>query len=333
MAQAHSLKSWHRHTAWSHGTGTQPEVMAQAHSLESWHRHTAWSHGTGTQPEVMAQAHSLKSWHRHTAWSHGTGTQPEVMAQAHSLKSWHRHTAWSHGTGTQPEVMAQAHSLKSWHRHTTSSHGTGTKPQVMMCVCMCVCMRACAHVCGVQWIQYYVHIMIIFGFNAHIFVDLVKGLVSEIWHYRNDHYYYDALACTRKVMLACSVTKLCYFPIGLNCINIWVDWQRGTGVWYRPVHTMTEVDSCGRAERSRPFCPACICHQSVQHSAHLHGTCQEPVVVYCLCQSHQLATHQYAGHGLGSTIVKAGWVLFDFFLVNSCLDPPQQSPLAFSACA
>ena len=65
--------------------------------------------------------------------------------------------------------------------------------------------------------------MIIFGFNAHIFVDLVKGLVSEIWHYRNDHYYYDALACTRKVMLACSVTKLCYFPIGLNCINIWVD--------------------------------------------------------------------------------------------------------------
>ena len=124
------------------------------------------------------------------AWSHGTGTQSEVMAQAHSLKSWHRHTAWSHGTGTQPEVMAQAHNFKSWHRHTTSSHGTGTQPQVMMCVCMCVCMRACAHVCGVQWIQYYVHIMIIFGFNVHIFVDLVKSLVSEIWRYRNDIYYY-----------------------------------------------------------------------------------------------------------------------------------------------
>ena len=127
-----------------------------------------------------------------------------------------------------------------------------------------------------------------------------QNIVSEIWRYRNDHYYYDALACMRKVWLACSVTKLCNLPIGLNCIKIWVDWQRGTGVWYRPVHTMTEVDSCGRAESSRLFCPACICHQSVQHSARLHGTCQEPVMVYCLCQSHQLATHQYACHGLGS---------------------------------
>ena len=62
-----------------------------------------------------------------------------------------------------------------------------------LCVCVCVCM--CVGAMCEELIQYYDYKIIIFEVLMYtFFVDLVKCdvliLVSEIWCYINDRYYY-----------------------------------------------------------------------------------------------------------------------------------------------
>ena len=59
-----------------------------------------------------------------------------------------------------------------------------------------MCVGGCRF--GVQGIQYYKNIIIIFGgFNVNNFADLVQRSVltldGEIWRYRNDRYHYHYL--------------------------------------------------------------------------------------------------------------------------------------------
>ena len=66
-----------------------------------------------------------------------------------------------------------------------------------VCVCVCACMHACTHVCqcNVQGLQYFDYIIIIFDVLMYTFLLILQtticsALVSDIWRYRNDHYYY-----------------------------------------------------------------------------------------------------------------------------------------------
>ena len=64
---------------------------------------------------------------------------------------------------------------------------------VCVCMCMCMCVRACVGGCGVWEIQHCDYILISWGFNVHISVDLVKRSVLTLDGvtrcHKNDRYY------------------------------------------------------------------------------------------------------------------------------------------------